>query len=81
MKVSKELLKGTSELIILTVLESGTLYGYEISKQIKLMSEGVFAMGEGSLYPLLHKLEKAKLLESFWKEGMILHENCLQGPV
>lgn len=67
-KINKELLKGSSDIMILSVLAESPLYGYEIAKQIKNLSSDVLAMGEGTLYPLLHRLEQAKLLESFWKE-------------
>lgn len=67
-KINKELLKGSSDIMILSVLAEAPLYGYEIAKQIKNLSSDVLAMGEGTLYPLLHRLEQAKLLESFWKE-------------
>lgn len=55
--------------MILSVLSESPLYGYEIAKRIKALSSDVLAMGEGTLYPLLHRLEQAKLLESFWKEA------------
>lgn len=67
-KINKELLKGSSDILILSVLSEDPLYGYEIAKRIKSLSSEVLAMGEGTLYPLLHRLEQAKLLESFWKE-------------
>ena len=68
-KINKELLKGSSDILILSVLATEPLYGYEIAKRIKSLSSDVLAMGEGTLYPLLHRLEQAKLLESFWKEA------------
>lgn len=68
-KINKELLKGSSDIIILAVLSDEPLYGYEIAKRIKSQSADVLAMGEGTLYPLLHRLEEARLLESFWKEA------------
>jgi len=68
MKINKELLKGSSELLVLSVLKEEPLYGYEIAKRIKTTSEQLFAMGEGTLYPILHKLEADYKLESFWEE-------------
>lgn len=67
-KVNKELLKGSSEALILAVLVGTQLYGYEIAKHIKAVSGNVFPMGEGTLYPMLHKLEKDRLLQSYWRE-------------
>ena len=42
-------------------------YGYEIAKCIKEKSEGLYAMGEGTLYPALKRLEGKELIESYWK--------------
>lgn len=68
MKINKELLKGSSDALILSVLAAGDLYGYQISKQIQTQSKDVFSMGEGTLYPILHKLEGQKLLTAYWQE-------------
>lgn len=68
MKINKELLKGSSELLVLSVLKEEPLYGYEIAKRIKATSSDLFMMGEGTLYPILHKLEQLKMLKSFWEE-------------
>lgn len=62
---SKELLKGTIEALILQTLESkGRLYGYEIARQIREISEEKILISEGSLYPILHKLEREGVLEA-----------------
>ena len=56
---SSQLLKGTFETIILRLLsEHGKMYGYEISQKVKALSEGTINLPEGSLYPILHKLEE-----------------------
>ncbi len=68
MKYSKELLKGSTYLMILSVLESKDLYGYKIIRELEIRSENAFEMSEGTLYPILHALEKEKFLESYWKE-------------
>lgn len=68
MKINKELLKGSSEVLVLSVLNTEDLYGYEIAKRIQQLSQELFSMGEGTLYPVLHKLEQAKLLSSYWQE-------------
>lgn len=68
MKINKELLKGSTEILVLSVLKTEDLYGYEISKRIQKLSQELFAMGEGTLYPVLHKLEQAKLLQAYWQE-------------
>lgn len=66
--VNKELIKGSSDIAILSVLATGPLYGYEIAKQIRERSQSILQLGEGTLYPVLHKLEAAKLLTSYWEQ-------------
>lgn len=68
MKINKELLKGSSEILVLSVLKAEDLYGYEISKRIQQLSKELFAMGEGTLYPVLHRMEQSKLLQAYWQE-------------
>lgn len=66
-KISKELVGASSIPIILTILSSGESYGYEIIQKIKEISEGQLEWGEGTLYPVLHKLEKKGIIESTWR--------------
>ena len=61
--IQTELLKGTLGTIILKLLEEkGRMYGYEIVRLVKEMSDEKILVKEGSLYPALHKLEADKLL-------------------
>ncbi|AGL00003.1 PadR family transcriptional regulator [Desulfoscipio gibsoniae] len=69
MKVNKELLKGSTVILILSLLERKHMYGYEIIKEIEKHSGGVFAFKEGTLYPILHSLESKGLVESYWTEA------------
>ena len=62
-----QLLKGTTPLLVLTVIGEGQLYGYEIAQKIRERSGGAFAPSEGSLYPALHRLEQAGLITSTWR--------------
>lgn len=60
---SKELLKGTLEVIVLKLLsEHGKMYGYELSQKVKEETEGKIHLKDGSLYPALHKLTKDGIL-------------------
>ncbi len=68
MKYSKELLKGSTSTLVLSVLENKDLYGYKIIRELEIRSEKAFEMSEGTLYPILHALEKEKLLEAYWNE-------------
>lgn len=68
MKVNKELLKGSTTILILSLLERKAMYGYEMIKEIEIKSGGVFSFKEGTLYPILHSLENEGLVEAFWSE-------------
>lgn len=60
-----ELLKGTLQTIVLKVLaDYGKMYGYEIAQRVKDLSEKSIQLTEGALYPTLHKMEAAGLLET-----------------
>ena len=68
MSLSKELIKGSSAMLVLGVLDTEPMYGYGIIKELERRSENVFSMKEGTLYPILHSLEQEKLVESYWEE-------------
>ncbi len=62
---SSELLKGTLQTIVLKVLrDHGRMYGYEITQQVKALSEGQILITAGALYPTLHKLEAEGILKT-----------------
>ena len=68
--MNKELLKGTTDLLILKILKDEPLYGYGIIKKISLISRGTFDFKEGTLYPILHALESSGDIESYWEESL-----------
>lgn len=68
MKISKELAKGSTALLVLSVLSRSDMYGYQIIRTVEVMSENVFQMNEGTLYPILHSLENEGFLTSYWSE-------------
>lgn len=62
---SKELIKGTLQPIIITLINNkGKMYGYEITQEVKKMTSGKIDISEGALYPILHKLEAKGVLET-----------------
>ena len=64
MKPNNPLFKGSLTTIILNLLHADEkMYGYEITKKVKELSEGGLALTEGALYPSLHKLEADGLVE------------------
>lgn len=69
MKISKELLKGSTVSLILSVIEKEDMYGYKIVREIEKCSDNVFTLKEGTLYPILHNLEEDNYVESYWVDA------------
>ena len=61
--------KHFNEALILSALERGTKHGYQLALEIEERSEGNFGFKHGTLYPILHKLEKDGLIHGTWSEG------------
>ena len=64
----QELLKGNTDTLLLALLQDEPMYGYQIVKEVNLRSSGYFAFKEGTLYPALHRLERAGLIEGRWED-------------
>lgn len=64
MAVDKGYMSGSSRMLVLNLLNEKSLYGYELIKTLKQSSNDVFDMKEGTLYPILHKLENEELISS-----------------
>ncbi len=62
-----ELVKGSSDTLLLGLIEQQPMYGYQIIKELKVRSQGYFQFKEGTLYPALHRLEKAGLIVGKWQ--------------
>ena len=69
MKINKELMKGSTSILILSLLDKEDMYGYQITHELKKLSENVFELKEGTLYPMLHSLENEKGIESYWLDA------------
>ena len=69
MKFDKGLMAGSSTLLILSLLEGADLYGYQMIEELSRRSNDTFQMKEGTLYPILHALEKEKCLTSYQREA------------
>ncbi len=69
MKISRELMKGSTAILVLALLEEQDMYGYQITHELKEKSESVFEMKEGTLYPLLHSLEGDGAVEAYWQDA------------
>ena len=68
MKIDKSLLSGSTALLVLSLLSESDKYGYQMISDLALRSEQVFEFKEGTLYPVLHALEKEGALRSYEKE-------------
>jgi PadR family transcriptional regulator len=61
-----DLLQGTLDLLVLKTLAAGPMHGWGISQRIQQLSDEVFAVNQGSLYPALHRLEREGLVAAEW---------------
>ena len=68
LKIDKELMKGSTTLLILNLLEKENLYGYQLIKKLSEESENIFNLKEGTLYPILHGLEEKGFISSYWDD-------------
>jgi PadR family transcriptional regulator PadR len=64
MKIDKTLMAGSTTMLVLSLLKGGEMYGYEMVSELERRSDGTFALKEGTLYPLLHSLEKDGYVKS-----------------
>jgi PadR family transcriptional regulator, regulatory protein PadR len=64
-----DLLQGTLDLLILKIIAREPLHGWGISKRIQMLSGDVLAVGQGSLYPALHRLEQQGWITAEWRDS------------
>jgi DNA-binding PadR family transcriptional regulator len=64
--VRSEALKGHIDTMVLAALRGESQHGYALVQRLKERSDGVFDLGEGTVYPALHRLEREGLIESSW---------------
>jgi len=67
--VERELMRGAGPTAVLQVLSRGEAYGYELVEALKDHTDGVLAMGQSTLYPMLYNLEAKSLIEATWKDA------------
>lgn len=65
----QQLKKGALEMLVLEAVCAGPTYGYELLGHLKARSGGLFALKEGTLYPILYRLEDDGFIESCWSAG------------
>lgn len=65
--ITKALIAASTKPLILGILRGGENYGYQIIQRVKELSGGSIEWADGMLYPVLHRLEKEKLVSTKWK--------------
>jgi len=68
MHYGRELLKGSTDSLLLYLINNQPMYGYQIIKEIEKKSNGYFRFKEGTLYPALHRLENEGLIRGQWQK-------------
>lgn len=69
MKIERELMRGAGPIAVLKLLQSGEQYGYELVDCLSKQTDGVLAMGQSTLYPMLYNLDAKGLITSTMKPG------------
>ena len=64
-----DLIQGTLDLLILKAIARESMHGWGIAKRIAALSDDVLAVGQGSLYPALHRLEQQGWIEAEWRDS------------
>lgn len=66
--LNQQLKKGVLEILVLNTISEVDVYGYELLKKLEDSSNGYFKLKEGSLYPIMYRLEDKELIKSYRKE-------------
>ena len=69
MKADKNLISGSTTLLVLSLLSEGDKYGYQMIAELEERSDRTFALKEGTLYPILHTLEKEGAVKAYEREA------------
>ena len=67
MRVERELMRGAGPVAVLKLLEAGPKYGYELIEALMNQTDGIFEIGQSTLYPLLYNLEAQGLIKPKWE--------------
>lgn len=68
-RFDRELLKGNTATVVLAILDQAPLHGYQIAKEMKRRSDDALQLGQGVLYPILHRLEDRGLIAGEWEQS------------
>jgi DNA-binding PadR family transcriptional regulator len=61
--------RGINEMLVLAVLREGAKHGYQVALELERASGGRFVLQHGTLYPVLHRLERERLIRGSWEEA------------
>lgn len=67
--MNAESLKGHLEMLVLAIVSAGPVHGYGVIDALRERSDGSFDLAEGTVYPVLHRLERLGLLQHEWSEA------------
>lgn len=67
--MDKDLMRGSIDILLLSLIAKKNTYGYEMVKNLKEISDDLYSMSEGTLYPALKRIEKKKWIESYWGDS------------
>jgi DNA-binding PadR family transcriptional regulator len=67
--LAKDMVAASARPLLLSILAEGESYGYEIIQKVRQISGGEIEWSDGTLYPVLHRLEREGLIDSEWKEA------------
>lgn len=68
-KYEKQMKKGVLDMLVLKMMEEEPKYGYQIIQEIREKSEQIFSLKDGTLYPILYRLEDEGFVVSEWSEA------------
>ncbi len=68
-KYERQMKKGVLDMLVLRLLEEERKYGYQLITELREKSDDIFSLKEGTLYPILYRLEDEGLVESKWSEA------------
>lgn len=69
MAKSSDLIQGTLDLLVLKTIAREPIHGWGIAKRIEQLSDDVLSVGQGSLYPALHRLEQQGWISAVWRDS------------
>ncbi len=69
MRIERELMRGAGPVAVLSLLSRQPMYGYELVDALAQRTDGVLAMGQSTLYPMLYNLQAKGLIKANWQES------------